>query len=437
MKILLVQPSSEQAIPVDSAASAPLWPCILSRLTSQHHDVDFIQTSFEKITEERIRGYDLVGISVWTHTSKQAYEIGDMCKRLNVKCVMGGIHPFVMPNEAIKHCDSVVLGEAEYVWQSIVRDAERNKLQRFYRCDLAKPVDIPSPDFSIVRKYKYAVENVIETTRGCPFNCDFCSATLYSGNTYRYKPVEKITEEIEAWKNPKSVAFFTDVNVISNFEKAKELFKAITPYNLTWWGDASVNVANDEELLKLASESGCAYLVIGFESISKESLTVMNKVQNLRSDFKHVVKKLHDYNIDVIGSFIFGSDADTKDVFKEICDFVHDADIDLPAFSILTPYPGTRIYKRLKQEGRILTEDWSLYTRTNVVFQPKKMTTEELIEGYISAWEETYSFPRSFGRSLSRWRGLRQQLLTSAFNFHSRKKARLLRDWHDRKEAER
>lgn len=427
MRILLIQPNNENAV-VSSASSAPLWPGILKSLTPENHEVDFIQCSFEKITEETLKKYDLVALSVWTHTSKKAYEIGDLCKKLGVKCVMGGIHVFVLPQEALQHSDTVILGEAEGVWTQVLTDAEQKKLKQVYRGSLTKPEAMPCPDKSITKKYKYLIENVVETVRGCPFNCDFCSATLYSGREFRYKPVEKIAREIESWKNKGRLSFFVDVNVVSSFPKAKELFRAIKPFNLNWWGDASVNVADDPELLKLLGEAGCNYLVLGLESISKNTLQSVNKTQNLSKDYRQVVKKLHEHNIDVVGAFIFGFDSDNKNVFQDTVDFAFDADIDFPVFGILTPYPGTKVFERLNQEKRITSFDWSKYTRTNVVFKPKQLTEQELLDGFLYAMDETTSSKKIFKTLFGRWRGsLRRHLTNALLDLSNKKQAKALK----------
>lgn len=429
LNILLVEPSNEVAI-LGGGATAPLWPCVLSALTPKQHNLNFIHCTFEEINESKLTGYDLVGISSRTETAMHAYHIGDMCKIMKIPCVMGGIHPFFLPDETKQHCDSIVLGEAEYIWQTVLEDLQKGELKEIYKGEHTKPEDIPIPDKSIVKKYKYKIENVLESVRGCPFNCDFCCATLYSGKKFRYKPVNNIIKEIESWKRRSSFSVIADLNMTSSFDKAKELFTAMSSYNLNWWGYASINVAEDDELLKLMSKAGCLYLGIGFESVSKETLKEMNKKKNLNTDYKEIVRKLHYYNIDIFGNFIFGMDTDTTDVFKDTVEFVIDAEIDFPVFQILVPYPGTKVYKTLEADDRLLTKDWSKYTRCDVVYQPKNMTKDQLMEGFFWAYKKAYSKRNRTKKFFSRWKGARKYLYDRILTSHFAKQHRLLKRYH-------
>ncbi len=426
LNILLIEPRNEMTL-TGGGATPPLWPCVLSSLTPKEHHVDFIHCSYEDVTEEKLSKYDLIGISSRTDTACHAYQIGDICKKLKIPCVIGGIHAFFLQDEAKEHCDSVVLGEAECLWQNVLEDARKDKLKEFYKCEHEKHHDIPASDLSITRKYKYNIKNIIETVRGCPYNCSFCSATIYNGKTYRYKPIENIINEIDSWTRKSSLAHFADLNIASNFDKAKEVFSAIAPYNLTWWGSASVNVADDDELLRLMAKSGCSYLGIGMESISKDTLTEINKGHNINTDFKEMVRRLHDYNIDVYGFFIFGMDTDTIDDFKETAEFVIEAGIDFPIFQILTPYPGTRIYNTFKEQGRLLTQDWSKYTRSNVVYKPKNMTPRELVEAVFWIYEEVYSKRNIIKRFFSRWRGVKRNIYNTIMISHFAKQVKIIK----------
>lgn len=388
----------------------PLWASILKALTPKEHEVNFLYEAFESATEKKLFKYDLIAISVLTASAKSAYRIGDSCKELNVPCIMGGYHPFVLPEEAKAHCDSVLLGEAEYVWHKILGDAENNRLQPFYRGELAEPQDFPKPDLSIYNKYWFYVKNLVETVRGCPYNCEFCGATLYSGRKYRYKPVNKIVEEISNWTGKNG--YFINTNLSASLQKTKELMLAIKEFNLKWWSACSVNIANDEQLIKLMAEAGCCYLQFGFESLSKETLRSMNKPQNIKADYKKLVEKLHDYNIDVVASFVLGWDTDDKNVFKNTLAFALDADIDVPAYFPLIPFPGTRIFEKLKLENRILTYDWSKYDGSTLVYQPKNISLEDFAYGLIHCWEESYNLRNIWQRIVGRSRGLRKTLLS-------------------------
>jgi radical SAM superfamily enzyme YgiQ (UPF0313 family) len=290
----------------------------------------------------------------------------------------------------------------------VVQDAAKKELRDTYRCEHPEHHELPFLDLTVVRKYLYKISNATETVRGCPFGCNFCSASQYNGKKYRYKPVQTIVCEVEAWKRRSRLSFFADLNIVSDFDKAKEVLSALQPYKLSWLGNASINVVDDEELLKLLKLSGCSVLGIGMESISSQSLTEMNKKHNIKYDFKEVVRRLHEYNIDVFGNFIFGLDTDTLDTFEKTAAFAVEADIDFPIFQIMVPYPGTDIFKRFKQEGRLLTQDWSRYTRSDVVFQPKNMTPSQLLNGLFKAYKIAYSRKALIGRLVSRWRGIRR-----------------------------
>ncbi|UCE37138.1 MAG: B12-binding domain-containing radical SAM protein [Thermoplasmata archaeon] len=406
LKILLVQPSNN-IISGDTLAP-PLWPSILSSITPSKHQVDFLHCGFEKATEKKISDYDLVGISVLTSIANEAYKIGDLCRRLDVACVMGGVHTYILPKEAKRHCDAVILGEAEYVWKDTLSDCENNILKPYYYGTLAKPGDFPIPDLSIYKKYKFFTTKLAEIVRGCPHNCRFCGATMYSGRKYRYKELDNLIKEIENWDNNRKIAHFTNTNLIASPKKTMEIMEKIKDYNLRWWSPCSVDILDNEELIAAVAEAGCMVLQFGFDSISKETLESMNKHFNIKRDYKTLVKKCHDYGIEVGGSFIFGWDTDTKDVFKNTVEFAQDADIDIPAYLPLTPFPGTDIFNTFDAQGRILTYDWSQYNWHSVVYKPKNMTSEELLNGCYYAFEESYSLNSIFHRLFSRPRGFHE-----------------------------
>lgn len=414
LKILLVQPTTE--VPMGDGLAPPLWPSILKSLTPEQHQVDFLHCGFEKPKEKELSNYDVVGISVLTSTANDAYKVGDMCKNLGIKCIMGGIHAFILPQEAKRHCDAVILGEAEYIWQKILNDVEENNLSQFYRGTLTKPEDFPVPDLSIYKKYRFFTTKLAEIVRGCPHNCRFCGATMYSGRKYRYKILENIIKEIENWERNGRLVHFTNTNLIANPKKTLEIMKKIKDYNLRWWSACSVDILDHEAVIKAAADAGCLVLQFGFESISKETLMSMNKHFNIKRDYKLLVKKCHDYGIEVGASFIFGWDTDTKDVFKTTVEFALDADIDIPGFFPLVPFPGTEIYYDLTAQGRILTYDWSKYHWNTVVYRPRNMTGEELLNGCYYAFEESYSTRSIFHRMFSRPRGFKELMLLLLFS---------------------
>jgi radical SAM superfamily enzyme YgiQ (UPF0313 family) len=327
---------------------------------------------------------DLVGITSITSTAPRAYEIADKFREKGIPVIMGGMHPSALPEEAIKHADSIVIGEAEEQIKPLVEDFKNGKLKKFYRCQKRpelKHIPLPRRDLYEKKNPYYKEMHMIQTTRGCPFNCDFCTVTHFFGQTYRTRAVEDIVREIKTVSR-RTLIFFVDDNIAGNPKYAKKLFKALIPLNIKWFGQASLVLAKNRELLKLAARSGCTSLFMGIESVSPSSLKEVGKSMNKVEDYKESIKIIHDHGIGIVGAFIFGFDSDDKRVFEETVSFLDRNQIELPSLAILTPLPGTRLYDRMEEQGRIISRDWSKYTVGEVVFQPKQLTPEELQEGY-------------------------------------------------------
>ncbi|MCM8828797.1 MAG: B12-binding domain-containing radical SAM protein, partial [Candidatus Omnitrophica bacterium] len=353
-------------------------------------DIRIINDSIDKIDfNEKV---DMVGITSITCTAARAYEIADEFRKRKVPVIMGGIHPSALPEEASLHSDAVVIGEAEGVMDKLLADFKAGRLQKFYGCSeklSLSNLPLPRRDLLFGNRY-YREMDLVQTTRGCPFNCDFCSVSDFFGRTYRTRPIPDIIREVKLLKN-RSVIFFVDDNIAGQKDYARELFNALIPLKVRWFSQASIIIARDAELLKLAAKSGCKALFIGFESIFSDSLKQVGKNINRVNEYKEGIKRLHDHGIGVIGAFIFGFDSDTKDVFDETIDFIEENRIELASFSILTPLPGTRLYKKLDEEKRIFERDWSKYTCGEVVFKPKLLSVEQLQEGYYQAREKISS----------------------------------------------
>jgi radical SAM superfamily enzyme YgiQ (UPF0313 family) len=382
--------------------------------------IGIINDSIEEIDyNEKV---DLVGITSITSTAPRAYEIADKFRKKGIPVMMGGIHPSALPEEAIKHADSVVIGEAEGQIKRVVNDLKNGKLQKFYLCKTRpslKNLPLPRTDLYIKNKY-YKELHMIQTTRGCPFNCDFCCVTDFFGQTYRTRPIPDIIREINTMSR-RTVIFFVDDNIAGNPKYAKELFKALIPLNIRWFGQASLVIAKNRELLRLAAKSGCISFFMGIESVSPSSLKEVGKSMNRVEDYKESIKIIQDHGIGIIGAFIFGFDSDNKSVFEETVSFIEKSQIELPSLAILTPLPGTRLYDRMEKAGRIIERDWAKYTIGEVVFQPKLLTVEELQEGYYWARHQLSSFNSIFKRTFH----LRKSsLLYIPINFVMRKASR-------------
>jgi radical SAM superfamily enzyme YgiQ (UPF0313 family) len=361
--------------------------------------IEIINDSIEEIDyDEKV---DLVGITSITSTVPRAYEIADTFRKKGIPVIMGGMHASALPEEAIKHVNAVVIGEAEGQIKPLIKDFKNGKLKKFYSSDKRPNLrKIPLPRIDLYeKKNKYYKEmHMIQTTRGCPFNCDFCTVTHFFGQTYRTRSIEDIVREIKTVSR-RTLIFFVDDNIAGNPKYAKKLFKALIPLNIKWFGQASLVLAKNRELLKLAARSGCISLFMGIESVSPSSLKEVGKNMNKVEDYKESIKIIHDHGIAIIGAFIFGFDSDNKSVFEETVSFIDRNNIELPSLAILTPLPGTRLNERMEKAGRIISRDWSKYTVGEVVFQPKLLTVEELQEGYYWARKQLSSFSSIYKRT--------------------------------------
>jgi radical SAM superfamily enzyme YgiQ (UPF0313 family) len=394
MKLELIAPAREEAIRRSrrhQSLSPPLNLAVVASLTPPDIEVSLTDENLTPIDYDQ--KVDLVGITAVTHTAPRAYQIADRFRRRGVAVVLGGIHPSVLPEEAAQHADAVVVGEAEEVWPSLIRDFQEGKLKRFY-CRPERPSleGLPPARRDLFAKNGYILKQTIATTRGCPFACTFCTVTSFFGKTYRFRPLSEVLEELKTLPRGEMV-FFVDDNLVGNPRRAKELFRAIAPLKIRWISQGSITMARDDELLQLAAASGCAGFYIGIESLSPKSLAAVGKGFNRVEEYEAAIQKIHSYNIPIAGSFIFGFDHDTEDVFEETVRFVKRTRIETPQFGILTPFPGTVIYRQMEQEDRILTRDWSKYRLDNVVFEPKLMSRETLQRGHDWAWKETFSLP--------------------------------------------
>ncbi len=396
MKLELIFPATqENTRKRNKALVPPLGLAIIAALTPPEVEVSLTDENVTVIDFHKET--DLVGITALTVTARRAYEIADTFRARGVKVILGGIHPSVMPEEASEHADAVVIGEAEGIWPDLIEDFKANKLQRVYR-QRERPslVGLPIPRRDLFAQGAYHARHTISTTRGCPYSCSFCSVTSFSGHTYRCRPVEEILREVETFNERKLIAFVDD-NIVGNPKFSKELFRALIPYKIKWGAQASVTIARDDELLRLAAASGCIYLLIGFESLSPANLAAVGKRINVADEYEDVIRKIHSHGIAIHGFFIFGLDEDDEDVFQRTVRFAQKMRLESAQFDLLTPYPGTALCESLDKAGRIVTKDWSQYGY-NLVFEPKQLSREMLQKGHRWAWREFYSIPSIWRR---------------------------------------
>lgn len=341
---------------------------------------------------------DLVGLTVITGTAPRAYELAGRFRERGVAVVLGGPHVTLIPEDAQPHANAIVVGYAEDSWPQLLRDFQDGRM--LCRYDQSADLSLANRPFSrreLLPSKRYLTNNVFEATRGCIHNCDFCVVPTAWGRKPLQKPVEEVMEDIRRHGARKLI--FVDLNLISDREYAMRLFTALTPLRVQWYGLATVLLANDLPLLEAAANSGCRGLLMGLESISTKNLQASRKGFNSPDDYGRLVKLLHEHGIALQGCFVFGLDHDEPDIFLKTAELAIQLRIDLPRFAIVTPFPNTGLYKRLQSEGRILTRNWELYDGQHVVFQPLRMSVQELELGTEAAWKYAYSY-RSIARRI-------------------------------------
>ena len=392
----LIAPSNE-----DSTYIKPLWAATLAAHTPDDVELTFCDDGPNPI-DLALEGNvpALVGISVNSKTAARAYAIADAYRARGSSVVLGGVHVTALPDEALRHADAVVSGEAEWLWPDVVRDARRGRLGQtqslarhaIYRHEEYPPlVGLPRPKREIVKSLRYVPFDVVQTTRGCPFPCEFCSVSSYNGTKTRFRPVPEVIAELETCGRR---ILFGDDNVMIHTKHSHELFEAMVPLRKHWVGQASLSVLTRIENVAVMARSGCQGLAIGFESIAADAVRHAHKQQNHPQQYREVVRCLSDHGIAVWGSFIFGLDGDPPDAFERTVEFCIDAKIAVAVFSLLTPYPGTALYKRLKSEGRLTKDNWWLssdHERDAPFYRPATLSREELRAGWVRAWRSMYS----------------------------------------------
>jgi radical SAM superfamily enzyme YgiQ (UPF0313 family) len=372
----------------------------LAALTPETVDVEYKEIlDLEKETSLP-DDYDLVAISSFSAQIFEAYDLADWYRKKNIPVVMGGLHVSSLPEEAKQHCTSVVVGEGEILWPQVLSDFENGSLKPYYVQSPKGNFDLreaPVPRFDLLNPEKYN-RITIQTSRGCPWHCDFCASSILLTPKYKLKPVPKVIEEIRAIKNIWSKPFieFADDNSFVNHRHSKDLIRAVAQENIRWFTETDLTVANDDELLGLMRDSGCKQILIGLESPRKGSLDKIELQANwkIKQHEKYIeaIDKIQSYGITVNGCFVLGLDGDGPEVFEELFNFVKNSGLFEVQITIMTAFPETPLYKRLKRENRIIREyAWELCTLFDINFLPKRMKVKELRDGLLWLGKNLYS----------------------------------------------
>jgi len=407
MKIILISPKMTLR-PMDSEfkrlMAPPISLLVLSALTPPEHTVEIIDENAARIKVDATAG--LVGITCNIDSSNRCFEIARAYKAAGVPVIVGGIYPSARPEEALKHADSVCIGEAEDVWAQILADAGEKRLKKEYRSLCESGLEnVLRPKWEAINIRDYLYTNIVTTSRGCPHSCEFCyNSCDYTIKKFRRRPVRNVIEEIQ--KLPSRQVLFVDDNFTGSDEWVFEFLKAVKPMKLIWHAAVSADIGTKPRLLDMMAETGCRSLYIGFESINARSISSVNKSQNLVEKYDRTIGEIHGRGIMINSSMVFGFDHDGPSVFDDTLAWLIRNRIETMTAHILTPYPGTKLFERLEREGRITDRNTERYNTASVVFKPALMTPEELLNGYLDIYDRFYSLKNIYKRrplQISMW----------------------------------
>lgn len=398
MKVTLIKVAMIDGKSYD--AFKPLIFSIFDAITPKDVEMKYIDERIEEIPD--IIDSDVIALSVETFAAHRAYNIAKKYKTKKNKIIIGGFHATAMPDEALEYCDTVLMGDAEETWPQYIEDFKRGQTKDRYigsnKSNLIK-LDFNSEAF---KGKKYSKLGLVQFSRGCKYNCDFCSINSFYNCSVRQKSLELIVEEIKNIKE--NLLFFIDDNIFLNEQSAMELFEAIKPFRKKWGCQISIDVAFNDKMLKKMKESGCILVLIGFESLNTGNLKNMNKIANLKVEkYEEVIKNIHKYNLMIFATFVLGYDYDTRESINETLKFAMDNNFAAAQFNPLIPMPGTKLYSRLEEQGRLIYKKWWLepsYKYGDTAFYPKSMTSEELKEGCKNARYEFNTYKNIFKRLL-------------------------------------
>lgn len=388
----------------------------LAGMTPDDIELDYVEVDDIANIDGLPGNFDVVAISSFSAQIKEAYELADRYREAGTLVLLGGLHVTARPEEALRHADSIIIGEGEPMWPQLITDLKRNQLRKIYdsRETPFNFDDAPMPRFELLDPDRYN-RLTVQTARGCPFDCEFCAASIRLCPIYRVKPVEKVVAEIrrikELWTKP--FIEFADDNTFVNKKHGKKLLYALAPEKIRWFTETDISVAQDDELLALMRDSGCVQVLIGLESPSQIGLRGLEAKSDWKAkqydSYITAIEKIQSHGISVNGCFILGLDGTGTESFQEVLDFVRDSGLHEVQVTIQTAFPGTPLYDRLQQSGRILKEyAWELCTLFDVNFQPERMTVAQLEDNFRWLVKELYSEQATKQRKQNFFRQLRQ-----------------------------
>jgi len=394
---------------IRASAFPPLNLPYLAAVTPPHYHIEVLDENIEPF---RYREADIVGITAYTASVNRAYQIAQVYRKKNIPTIMGGIHVSMMPEEALRYCDTVVKGEAEEIWPKVLEDFEAGNLKTLYTGTWPSLKTLPVPRRDILRNSYYQWGS-IQTSRGCPMDCTFCSVTAFNGRRFRRRPLDSVIEELQ--EIPQKKILLVDDNIIGHGEKDYEwtraFFSRILEKGITklFIAQASINFGEDPELVKLAARAGLKVVFVGIESINPNSLKSYGKGINLKrlqqNRYKELITRIRKEGIAFLGAFVLGSDEDDHSVFHSTMKFIKSSHIDVLQITKPTPLPGTQLWKSLQKENRIINQNfpqaWEDYRFSRLQFNPAKLSIEEVYEGYAYIKKDYFSFWETIKRTLS------------------------------------
>ncbi len=422
-RILLIQPTT---VHLDGTPHKTRWRLIMglmiplvAGLTPDDFDVTLCDERLEDVDFDA--GWDLVGMTTTIGASLRAYQLGDEFRKRGIPVVFGGFHATLQTEEALKHCDAVIQGEADLVWEPLLRDWQDGKLKQVYKADKLHDLkNLPRPRHELLKLNRYLFKAVpIQASRGCPYRCSFCEIPVFYDGAYRTRPVGDIVEEIKQVVKITGIRRFQfiDDQITGKHKFARELFRALEPLNIRFSCLWTINSNHDDELLELAAKAGIFHVNIGVESISQDSLLSMNKIQNHANQYKKLLEKMRKYGIYYSLNFLFGLENDHPRIFDDTLKFLHEVKTPEAFFNTVTPRKGTPMRTQLEDEGRVIIPDADMYTNNfRCMFVPKNLSPQEVEEGVWRCTTEFYSLKSMFKRLLMppgpfTWQGLTENML--------------------------